>query len=132
LGSKKINVLDYWDLTVKNLFFLSRIFFIFIYFFIGAGKSTTFKILTGEVESSNGTAFINGNNINKNRMVAQKNIGFCPQNDYLPEYLNVSECLHLFARLKGLYFDTAKKSIDDIMKLFKLTEHKSKLVKNLR
>ena len=64
--------------------------------------------------------------------IAQRNIGFCPQNDYLPEYLNVFECLHLFARLKGLYFEAAKKSIDDIMKLFKLTEHKSKLVKNLR
>ena len=70
--------------------------------------------------------------MNKNRFVAQKDFGFCPQNDYLPEYLNVNECLYLFARLKGLYFDKANKSINDIMKLFKLTEHKNKLIKNLR
>jgi ABC-type multidrug transport system ATPase subunit len=45
----------------------------------GAGKSTTFKILTGELNATKGTAFINGYDIQKNRSQARQSLGFCPQ-----------------------------------------------------
>lgn len=64
--------------------------------------------------------------------MAQKNLGFCPQNDYLPDYMTVNECLKLFARLKGLTAQDSSRSIQNIMSLFKLKEHQNKLVKNLR
>ena len=52
----------------------------------GAGKTTTFKILTGEINATSGKAFINGYEITKNRSKARRNLGFCPQFDYLVNY----------------------------------------------
>lgn len=49
----------------------------------GAGKTTTFKILTGEINATSGKAYINGHDIKKERSKARRNLGFCPQFDYL-------------------------------------------------
>jgi len=53
----------------------------------GAGKTTTFKILTGELKATEGTAYINGYNINTQKSKARRNLGFCPQFDYLVSYI---------------------------------------------
>ena len=98
----------------------------------GAGKTTTFKILTGEIHATSGNAFINGFDINKNRFNARRNLGFCPQYDYLPEFLTVEETLMLFARLRGLDLKLISETVKEMINIFKLNEFSNKYVQNLR
>jgi ABC-type multidrug transport system ATPase subunit len=98
----------------------------------GAGKTTTFKILTGEIDATSGNAFINGYDINKDTFNARKNLGFCPQFDYLPEFLTVKQTFKLFSNLRGLESKDIDTVIDEFIKVFKLKEFEKKLVQNLR
>jgi ABC-type multidrug transport system ATPase subunit len=82
------------------------------------------------MSASRGTAFINGFEINKNRINARKNLGLCPQNNHLAEYLSVFQTLKLFSRLRGLEYDSLQ--IKEIIQIFKLEEHSKKLIKHLR
>ncbi len=68
----------------------------------GAGKTTTFKMLSGDVRPTSGQAFINGFNIPSQIRQAQHDIGYCPQNDPLLEYLTAREHLYLFAAIRGI------------------------------
>jgi ATP-binding cassette subfamily A (ABC1) protein 3 len=97
----------------------------------GAGKSTTFKILIGEIEATSGKGFINGYDIKKNRYDALRNLGFCPQFDILPEYLTVIQAFELIARLRGIKKESRKIIIDSFTNVFKLNEFNDKLVQDL-
>nr|QUF59430.1 ATP-binding cassette transporter Abca3-like2 [Brachionus angularis] len=97
----------------------------------GAGKTTTFKMLTGELEPSSGKAFINGNDVVKQRNKARRDMSFCPQFDYLPEYLTVHDTFNLFAGLRGLEQKSINKVLNDLTQIFKLDEFDDKLIQNL-
>lgn len=98
----------------------------------GAGKTTTIQVLTGQLDSSSGLAFVNGYNIADDRLKAIRSLGYCPQFDYLPEYLTAREALELYASLRGLKKNVARTIIDDFINAFKLNEFQKKLVQNLR
>ncbi len=98
----------------------------------GAGKTTTIEILTGQKRPSDGTACLNGYDISTDRMNAIKSLGFCPQFDYLPEFLTVKQSLELFLNLRGIKGNVANKVLKEFMNAFKLDEFKNKLVQNLR
>ena len=57
----------------------------------GAGKSTTFKILTRDVIATSGSAYLSSYNIEKQFEEARKSIGYCPQFGALFEVLTVKE-----------------------------------------
>ena len=97
----------------------------------GAGKTTTFKILTGELDATSGNAFINGHDIDKNKFEARRNLGLCPQSDYLPEFLSVEQSFRLFANLRGLESDKIKEISDDLIQIFRLNESRTKQVQQL-
>lgn len=97
----------------------------------GAGKTTTFKILTGELTATSGEAFINGYDISKERSKARRSLGFCPQFDYLPEYLTVEETFQLYAGLRGLDSSKIPSILNDMIKVFKLNEMTKKRVQDL-
>ena len=46
---------------------------------LGAGKTTTFKMLTGDIRPSSGTATIAGYDIISDIRQVQQHIGYCPQ-----------------------------------------------------
>jgi ABC-type multidrug transport system ATPase subunit len=96
----------------------------------GAGKSTTFRLITGEIEADRGEILIKGCNIKTNRNKARQNIGYCSQLDCLPESLNVEETLNLFAQLRGI--KPHRKAIEDMIGIFYLDEFRKTLVQNLR
>ena len=118
----------------------------------GAGKTTTIevfwinlnysfinykilkisKILTGEQHATSGSTYINGYNIETDRLKAIKSLGFCPQFEYLPEFLTVEESLELFANLRGLETHKIRNVVNEFMNAFKLNEFKNKLVQTLR
>lgn len=97
----------------------------------GAGKSTTFKILTGELDATSGSAFINGCDIKQQQFAARQNLSFCPQFDYLPEYLTVQETFQLFAGLRAIEKTASKKCLTELLTVFKLNEFSDKFVQKL-
>ncbi|MEW5299847.1 MAG: hypothetical protein WDW36_002821 [Sanguina aurantia] len=68
----------------------------------GAGKSTAINMLTGFLTPSDGTGFIEGNNIKQDMDNVYKIMGVCPQHDLLWEQLTGREHLLFYGRLKGL------------------------------
>jgi ATP-binding cassette subfamily A (ABC1) protein 3 len=98
----------------------------------GAGKTTTIEILTGQLDLTSGRAYVNGHDIKEDRIEAIRSLGYCPQFDYLPEYLTSRESLELYANLRGLKENVTNRIIDDFINAFKLNEFESKLVQNLR
>lgn len=97
----------------------------------GAGKTTTLSIIIGELDATGGEAFINGHSIKTNRQDAIKSLGFCPQFEYLPEFLTVRQSLELFAKLRGLKSSLIDEVLDEFINAFKLGEFSDKLVQNL-
>uniref|UniRef100_A0A8C5SUK7 ATP binding cassette subfamily A member 1 n=1 Tax=Laticauda laticaudata TaxID=8630 RepID=A0A8C5SUK7_LATLA len=60
----------------------------------GAGKSSTFKMLTGDTDVTGGDAFLKGNRY--------ENMGYCPQFDAIQELMTGREHLEFFALLRGV------------------------------
>jgi ABC-2 type transport system ATP-binding protein len=67
----------------------------------GAGKSTILKMLTTLVKPDEGTAFINGYNIIKERTQVKKSISFAPQELVFYEELSALENLVFFGMMQG-------------------------------
>ncbi|XP_062556229.1 phospholipid-transporting ATPase ABCA3-like [Armigeres subalbatus] len=68
----------------------------------GAGKTSTFKMLTGDENISSGQAWIKGINLKSNMNEVHKHIGYCPQFDAVLEDLTGRETLKIFALIRGI------------------------------
>lgn len=68
----------------------------------GAGKTSTFKMLTGDIKISHGEAWVQGISLKSNMKEVHKNIGYCPQFDALIDDLTGRETLRLFALSRGI------------------------------
>lgn len=68
----------------------------------GAGKSTTFKCLTGDAAPTSGSVSIAGLDIQTQFEEARKLIGYCPQKDAIWPLMTVEEHVYFFAKLKGI------------------------------
>lgn len=98
----------------------------------GAGKTTTLKILNGEIYPTSGHTFINGHDLSRSTGLNNLSLGFCPQFDYLPDYLTVKETLYLYANIRGIRSEKIKCIVNEFIQIFKLTEFKHKLSQTLR
>lgn len=80
----------------------------------GAGKTTTFKCLTGECYPTYGQLSIAGHDVTTSSgfQKARKMIGYCPQFDAIFEGLTVMEHLQIYAALKGIKASYRQKLID--------------------
>jgi len=67
----------------------------------GAGKTTLISMLTGLLNSTEGSAKVFGINIIKQMSEVRKFMGVCPQHDILFENLTTQEHLSIFYDLKG-------------------------------
>ena len=76
----------------------------------GAGKTSTFKMLTGEISPTGGNAWINRHSVISSMDKARQKIGFCPQFDALFPKLTGREHLEFYCKLKGL----KKESIESV------------------
>lgn len=79
----------------------------------GAGKSTTFKMLTGELRATSGNSYIGAHNVQTERRQYLKQIGYCPQQDALIDNMTGVEMLTLFARLRGIPEQYIRPAVDD-------------------
>ncbi|XP_031561453.1 ATP-binding cassette sub-family A member 3-like [Actinia tenebrosa] len=77
----------------------------------GAGKTSTFSMLTGDQSISDGTAFLDGYDIQTHLKQVQQRIGYCPQFDALIERMTGREMLVMYAQLRGV----APDKIDEVV-----------------
>jgi ATP-binding cassette subfamily A (ABC1) protein 3 len=82
----------------------------------GAGKTTVFKILSGDVLATTGTSYIAGKNVATDLNSIRHLIGYCPQFDALLDNLTAREHLELYASIKGIPKDKREPIIEQIMK----------------
>lgn len=81
----------------------------------GAGKSTTFKMLTGELRPTGGNSWIGGHDVLADRRQYLRQIGYCPQQDALIDSLSGAEMLALFARLRGVAEAHVEGAVEDAL-----------------
>ena len=67
----------------------------------GAGKSTTMKMITGFLPPSNGTARINGYDVQENPIEVKKSIGYLPEGAPMWADMNVASFLSFIADVRG-------------------------------
>jgi ABC-2 type transport system ATP-binding protein len=92
----------------------------------GAGKTTTLEMIEGLQKPDQGEIRINGMNWAQNGAEMKQVIGVQPQSSALFDNLNVYENLDVFAS-----FYKKSRSINEIMELINLTEHRKKRVSSL-
>ncbi|KAF7990337.1 hypothetical protein HCN44_000142 [Aphidius gifuensis] len=86
----------------------------------GAGKSTTFKMLTGEESPHHGMMYLKQTGMHENHRKYLSQMGYCPQHDALIEPLNAWDHLYLFARLRGIPESQIKLSVEGWIKQLNL------------
>ncbi|CAG7823081.1 unnamed protein product [Allacma fusca] len=89
----------------------------------GAGKTSTFKMLTGDVRISGGKACICNNDVEINRDTARKHFGYCPQEDAFDPLLNSYEILELYGRLRGMTYKETIKGSKELIDMLGLTRY---------
>jgi len=88
----------------------------------GAGKSTTMRILTGYMAPSEGSAYIAGLNMHRERIAASRRLGYLPENG--PLYLDMTpkDFLQFFGEARGLEEQDLRRRIDWVSEQYSLQE----------
>lgn len=98
----------------------------------GAGKTTTMSMLTGMIQPTLGTAYVNGKDIRYSMDEARKSIGLCPQHNILFDELTVEEHFKFFCRLKGIKNDRhITNETNNYISRLELEEKRDSLAKEL-
>nr|XP_054496659.1 ATP-binding cassette sub-family A member 13 [Agelaius phoeniceus] len=99
----------------------------------GAGKSTTFKMLTGDIIPSAGRAVIRTPTGSEMDILSASSegilIGYCPQQDALDELLTGWEHLYYYCTLRGIPKQDIHKVAEDLVNRLHLSAHADKLVR---
>ena len=95
----------------------------------GAGKSTSFKILTKEENRTGGTIELLGLEAETHWKQIAKEMGYCPQDDVLFDLLTVEEHLKFYAELRCL--ENREEHIDAMIMTLQLETERDKLSQNL-
>lgn len=90
----------------------------------GAGKSTTLLMLTGMLQPTSGTAFVNGYDIRYNAEKIRSSFGLCTQNNILFDELTVNEHILFYSQLKGLCSKSAENEARKYVDLLHLEPEK--------
>jgi ATP-binding cassette subfamily A (ABC1) protein 3 len=91
----------------------------------GAGKTSTFKILTGDVSASSGDATIMDYAMPKNLNEIRNLVGYCPQFDSILDNLTALEHLNLYANLKGIQPAYQEALIERILQTMNLLKYRN-------
>lgn len=93
----------------------------------GAGKSTLMKILTTYINADEGTAIVNGHNVNTDPKAVQLSIGYLPEHNPLYLDLYVREYLAFNADV----YKVAKSRIEEVIQLTGLSHESHKKIGQL-
>lgn len=93
----------------------------------GAGKTTTIKILTGQLKPTSGDAYVLDIHCDNIDETIYEQIGIVTDNSGIYERMNVYENLRFFSKI----LNVPKERIDELLKRVGLFEHKKKLASQL-
>ena len=93
----------------------------------GAGKSTLMKILTTYINADEGSAIVNGNDVNTQQKAVQLSIGYLPEHNPLYLDLDVREYLAFNADV----YKVAKSRIEEVIQLTGLSTESHKKIGQL-
>ena len=96
----------------------------------GAGKTTTIKLVTGILPPDEGTILINGHDILKDRLAAQRLIGYVPDGNDLYDRLSGLEYLNFMADIYGVGAIQRKEHIEKYLELFELKDAVSSQIRS--
>ncbi|KAM9254507.1 phospholipid-transporting ATPase ABCA7 [Cariama cristata] len=68
----------------------------------GAGKTSTFKMLTGDTGVTLGEAWLKGHSVLTDLQSVHQHMGYCPQFDAITDLLTGREHLEFYSRLRGI------------------------------
>lgn len=83
----------------------------------GAGKSTTMRMIAGVLQPDSGTAEVDGFNIHRQRLEAQKRLGVLPDKRGVYQRLTTRENIAYYGRLHNLPPAQLNRRIDDLINL---------------
>ncbi len=95
----------------------------------GAGKSTFIRLLTGQLQSSVGSAEVLGIDVKKMPQRLKANIGIVPESESPPSYLTPYEYLYFVGRLRRL--DNLSKKVLHWLDWFGMTDKRDTMCKDL-
>lgn len=98
----------------------------------GAGKSSIFKMLTGETAISDGEIFTHGFNQKSQMSQIYQMIGYCPQFDAVLNNLTCSETLAIFAMLRGIPLCDVKSYVENCARSLDFIQYIDKKISQLR
>ncbi|XP_029170086.1 LOW QUALITY PROTEIN: uncharacterized protein LOC114939826 [Nylanderia fulva] len=94
----------------------------------GAGKSTTFKMLTTEIIPTAGKIILKGSEIGAGPL-CNGEVGYCPQSDSLDGFLTPHECLTVHGEVCGL--NNVPKAVETTLKRFDLLKYAHRRISGL-
>ncbi|CAG2173939.1 unnamed protein product [Oppiella nova] len=87
----------------------------------GSGKTTTFRLLTGDLNADSGNAYLGSDaDLLTNKRQFYSRVGYCPQNDALLDGLTGRQTLVFFGRIRGVERKALEKFVSNICVLFEL------------
>lgn len=92
----------------------------------GAGKTSIFKMLTGEVGISSGDAWIQGINLKTGLHNVNKRMSYCPQFDALLDDLTGRETLRIFCLIRGIHSGDIGRITHQLSEELHFTKHLDK------
>ena len=95
----------------------------------GAGKTTTLSMLATMLKPSEGTAMVNGIDVERDEDGVRRSIGIVFQDQSLDEELTAWENMDFHGRLYRLPSDVRNQRIDELLKLVELFDRKDDIVK---
>uniref|UniRef100_A0A8C4ILN6 P-type phospholipid transporter n=1 Tax=Dicentrarchus labrax TaxID=13489 RepID=A0A8C4ILN6_DICLA len=89
----------------------------------GAGKTSTFRMLTGDTAITYGDAFLNHHSVLTEMERVHQLMGYCPQFDAISDLLTGREHLELYARLRGVQEESVARVAQWGVKKLGLTQY---------
>ncbi|XP_023213548.1 ATP-binding cassette sub-family A member 3-like, partial [Centruroides sculpturatus] len=89
----------------------------------GAGKTTVFRMLVGDLIPNFGDSYNNRGGLQNNKNKYLSDIGYCPQFDALIDHLTGRETLTLFANLRGVPSQDIDYIVNKILKFCDLVKY---------
>jgi ABC-2 type transport system ATP-binding protein len=97
---------------------------------VGAGKTTTIRMIAGLLKPTAGRILVNGHDLATNPEAAKASLGFIPDRPFIYEKLTAGEFLRFHAGLYGVDGNGTDDRIREMLDLFELARWEHELIES--